>query len=214
MPVRPEPSLFDGGVSLLQLLRDATRRQHAAIEKVIGLDASFTLRHYIATLQAFDSFLHVWEARAASALPSRLRPWFWSRSRGALARRDLTELSAGTEASVFCAEQVTVASSAAAWGGMYVIEGSSLGGQVIAKALRQRFGITVDHGGSFFGSRGASTAGLWREFCAAMAAEVGTAPRARAQACQAAKQTFDVLGALFTKTLGREAGEPREPAES
>ena len=214
MPVRPETSLSDGGVYLLQLLRDATRQQHAAIEHVIRLDASFTLQRYVATLQAFDSFLHAWEPVAASALPSRLQPWFWTRSRGALARRDLSWLSACPETDELCAEQVTVGSSAAAWGGMYVVEGSSLGGQVIAKTLQQQFGITVDNGGAFFGSRGANTAVLWREFCATMAEEVGEAPLACAQACQAATKTFEVLRALFTKTLARGEGESREPAES
>ena len=50
----------------MQMLRDKTRQQHAAIENVIRLDASFTLQRYAATLQASDSFLLVWEAMAAA----------------------------------------------------------------------------------------------------------------------------------------------------
>ena len=214
MPVQLEASQPNGGVSLLEMLRDATQQQHAAIENVIRLDASFTLQRYIATLQAFDGFLYAWETMAAAALPDRLRPWFWNRSRGALARQDLKHLRASRGSGEFCTEHLNIAPGAEVWGGMYVIEGSSLGGQIIAKILTRKFGITVDNGGAFFGSRGAGTARLWGEFCAVMATEVGEAQPAHAQACQGAIQTFEILKGLFTKTLAWVEGGHQEPAES
>ncbi len=191
--------------SLLHQLRVATRADHAAIEAALGLDGSFDLDKYITALQGFDAFLHWWEPCAAAALPARLRPWFEARRRGHLARADLALLRAPTRHALFTAPRMQIQSAAQAWGGLYVMEGSSLGAQVIAKRLADRLGIGVDNGGAFFGTRGAAIAPLWREFCVQIELEVGTDITARDQACRAAVQVFVQLRAMF------DAGRPHPP---
>lgn len=182
--------------SVLQLLRVATRAEHAAIEAALGLDGAFDLARYIAALRAFDAFLHLWEPRASAALPVRLRPWFEVRRRGHLARADLSLLGASTQR-VPCDAVMPVASQAQALGAMYVVEGSCLGGQVIARRAADRFGIGVDNGGSFFGARGAATQPLWRQFCERPELEVGADSIAREQACRAAVLAFAQQRAIF-----------------
>ena len=52
-------------------------------------------------------------------------------------------------------------------GTFYVLEGSTLGGMIIAKQLKVRLGIDETNGGAFFFGRGKETATMWREFGAA-----------------------------------------------
>ncbi len=187
--------------SVLHLLRVATRAEHAAIEAVLGLDGAFDLARYIAALQGFDAFLRLWEPRAAAALPARLRPWFEARRRGHLARADLALLGALSRPALRAVPVVQIRSAAQALGGMYVVEGSSLGAQVIARRLADRFGIGLDNGGAFFGARGAATVPLWREFCGQLELEVATDNTARDQACRGAVQAFEQLRATFDAGL-------------
>ena len=49
-------------------------------------------------------------------------------------------------------------------GMLYVIEGSTLGGQLISKHLTKKHGITPETGGRFFGGYGENTSALWLDF--------------------------------------------------
>jgi heme oxygenase len=99
--------------------------------------------------------------------------------------------------------RIVVPSSAFAYGAMYVIEGSALGGQTIAERVWRRHGIGPHGGASFFGGRGEQTAAMWREFRHKLVAEVGTAPAAFAQAEAGAHATFDGLTSVLD-VLARE----------
>jgi heme oxygenase len=48
---------------------------------------------------------------------------------------------------------------------MYVMEGSTLGGQIIARHVQTSLFLTQDHGNAFFRGHGAQTGPLWKEFC-------------------------------------------------
>jgi len=52
--------------------------------------------------------------------------------------------------------------SGAAWGSLYVLEGSTLGGQVIEAALAAQAGSPAS-GLTYFNDRGRRTGALWRE---------------------------------------------------
>lgn len=49
-------------------------------------------------------------------------------------------------------------------GMLYVVEGSTMGGQVIARCLQQGIGITADTGGRFFSGHAEETMRCWGEF--------------------------------------------------
>jgi heme oxygenase len=49
-------------------------------------------------------------------------------------------------------------------GCMYVLEGSTLGGQIISRHLKQSLDITPENGGAFFISYGAELGKRWKEF--------------------------------------------------
>lgn len=51
-----------------------------------------------------------------------------------------------------------------AFGALYVIEGSTLGGQVISKMISKQLGLDGDAGISFFKSYGEQTMAMWEKF--------------------------------------------------
>lgn len=82
---------------------------------------------------------------------------------------------------------------AGAMGVLYVVEGSTLGGRIIARELERSIGVTPDAGGQFYASYGDDRGPRWTTFKGALDA-FGTAhPEAVDAAVRAAADTFDVL---------------------
>lgn len=188
----------------MQALRSATASHHAAIEDLLQLDGSAELRRFGAALQVFEAFLRVWEPLAAKALPLAMRPWFEAHRRGQLAAGDLRALRLPA-IDLESLPRLPMTSPAMAIGSAYVIEGSALGGLVIAKSMADRFGIAAGNGASYFSARGRSTAAVWREFCAHLEQELANDPAATAQACDAACLTFERLAQAFGGHLPAQA---------
>jgi len=184
----------------LQALRAATDSRHAAIEALLQLDSSTDRSRFAAALQVFEAFLRDWEPLAAQALPQRMRTWFEAHRRGHLATADVRRLGlAPLELGGLATP--TTASPAAALGSAYVIEGSALGGMVIARAMQDRFGIGRANGATFFSARGGATVRIWREFCAQLESELADDADAIGQACDGACLTFDLLAQAFREHL-------------
>ncbi len=74
-------------------------------------------------------------------------------------------------------------------GAMYVVEGSMLGGQYIARMLAKKMSITPQNGGRFFHGYGELTGDRWNEF-GAIANAAGRYPAERAKIIVAAKRMF------------------------
>ena len=75
-------------------------------------------------------------------------------------------------------------------GALYVLEGSTLGGRLIARHLQPTFGFRDGKGDAYFRGHGDQTGALWREITAAIAAlPEGDSP----EVIEAAKRTFDAF---------------------
>ena len=192
------------GASILQSLRQATDGRHRALEALDTLKLPLQRGRFVQALQGFEVFLTVWEPLLMRAMPIRLHEWLARRSRCALARNDLENLDRGHIAHrglrEHCSQRVRgidLGSVAAAFGSMYVLEGSRLGGQVIARAAHQVVDIGVQNATYFSGS-GSATGGEWREFLVLLDAEVAEDAQSHAAASISARKTFDTLIAIFT----------------
>jgi heme oxygenase (biliverdin-IX-beta and delta-forming) len=186
-----------GPAGPLTALRAATRAHHDRIDRLMDLPCLRDRAHYARVLQVFDAFLSAWEPAVAAALPASRHPWLQARSRRPFLACDLRALGIRSldEAAPFPA----LPSAAAAWGSLYVLEGSALGGQVITRNLAQA-GLHPSNGAAYFHGWGAATAGLWREFRDLLAAELAH-PQALDEACDAARNTFDTLTQLLESAL-------------
>lgn len=92
-------------------------------------------------------------------------------------------------------------SYAKALGTMYVLEGSTLGGQVITKNLR-RHAFIGDHNLQFFNHYGSETMNYWRTFLAVLAQ---ANPSLEDEIVESAKNAFKRFAAVFAASPSRSA---------
>ena len=183
-------------------LRLTTRAEHGRLDHILRLDEPMALERYGAILCGFDAFLRAWEPRLHAALPERLQPWFRARRRGGFASADVEWLRAvaglaPNVASAPPAAALPLDDLAEAMGSLYVIEGSALGGRVIAPQLKRTLGLDQGRGASYFNGFGGETGAMWANFRTQAALEIGDSSRDTLRACQSAKRTFAALIELF-----------------
>ena len=63
-----------------------------------------------------------------------------------------------------CDQLPVIDSSAACLGVLYVLEGATLGGQILRREISARLGLEADNGAAFLDVYGAATGRRWREF--------------------------------------------------
>ncbi|WP_157271651.1 biliverdin-producing heme oxygenase [Azohydromonas aeria] len=194
----------DEALPQLGALRRACAGRHEAIEALLRLDEALEPARYARVLAGFAAFVPRWEALVRARLPARLHGWFDARSRLPLLRRDLAALHLAPAAVDDPVAALALPDLGAALGSMYVLEGSALGGQLIARQLRQRWDMGPDNGAGWFTGHGARTGALWADFRACLARELGQDAAALASACAAGAATFDALLRCFEQVLGAE----------
>lgn len=179
-------------LDLLARLRAETRPQHEALEAALDLlSPRLDLARYQHILLGFDAFWREWQPRAHGLLAAEPDLIRGRDRRPALAAdRDFFGLDAtqlpGT------APLPDMINADAALGSLYVMEGSTLGGQVIARHLESHLGLRDGRGYRYFLGYGTSNGAMW----AAMRARLAKHPTngvVADRAVMAAKQTFDSL---------------------
>lgn len=193
---------------VLAALRQATADAHRRIETVASLDTLADRAGLVRVLTAFSAFHAVWEPAAQAVLPPADAAWLAARSRRDWLAQDLRALAAAGEplaALPALPVALQLPDAAAAWGSVYVLEGSTLGGQLIARHLRDTLGLTPETGARYHAGHGPRTAARWRECGERLQAALGTDAAACERACAAAVHTFDVLAAVLQCALHRPA---------
>lgn len=160
--------------SLLQTLRRETERSHRSLEENHRLSAllspEITREVYVDILMRFYALYKNFE-RDVSNRPE----WqeggfdFGSRMKTPLLRQDLDFFGINEDAcrglslrevSFRCGDFPSLL------GTLYVTEGSTLGGQIIARHLERNLDLDARRGAAFFYGYGADTGRRWRGFCA------------------------------------------------
>jgi heme oxygenase (biliverdin-IX-beta and delta-forming) len=169
--LRAAVALGPGLSSFCARLRAATQDEHAAVERQIRLpDGIATLEMYRDLLRGFLA-VHRPLGRAILALPGWEITGIDPRERVRIAdlEADLRALGADPACLHRPEEHVRPGGSiAGALGTLYVLEGSTLGGLVIARALRERFGDAIVGAMAFLAGRGPQTVPMWRRFKTAL----------------------------------------------
>lgn len=182
-------------MSILAVLREQTRTEHQAIEQTLGLMSdTLTGAEYRRTLERFYGFWLPVEARLRQAHGlDAIGIDLTAREKTPLLALDLLALDVEAPSGArLCGELPQVGSAAAALGCLYVIEGASLGGQVISRHLRARLDITPATGGRFFHGYGERTGEMWRAF-GAVVSGFSLTDTAQAEMVEAAIATFRLL---------------------
>lgn len=154
---------------LLARVREATATLHRDLEAVLDISAQVQTRtQYEALLQRFHAFYAPWEAgllkygeweELSLSLPKRMRVPRLEQDLAALEHQPF-EKRAETH------ELPNLATFARALGSLYVLEGSTLGGQVLTRHF-EAMGIPSE-GLHFFRSHGQEVGRFWKEFCGAL----------------------------------------------
>ena len=180
---------------VLERLRAETRPQHDAIETALDLTSgTLTLGTYRRTLARFHGFYRPLEVgvQAVGGWADRGLD-LAERWKTPLLEADLRALGVDDPAALpVCTDLPPHATVAAAFGCLYVLEGATLGGQVISQLLRNRLGVTPEAGGRFFYAYGDRTGAMWQAFRAALTASV-VKPCDAEEVVWAAKDTFQKL---------------------
>jgi heme oxygenase len=173
-------------------LRAATEAAHRQLEERMSLlDAGLTLARYRGYLERFHGLYRPLEARldrlpfadaGLSLAPRRKVP---------MLEADLLRLGTDPGSLPVCTALPSVGTLAEGLGVLYVLEGATLGGQVIRRHLDSRLGVGPDNGGAFFVSYGARVGEMWSTFQLALGAFAATHPEARGALIGAARGTFE-----------------------
>lgn len=186
-------------------LRLHTRAQHERIEAALDIPASIrNYNDYVRLLGAFYGFylpletaLFLHEA-ALSDIGVKLSV----RRKAHRVRDDLQSLRVSGEA----IDKLALCSSPAlptwrhALGSLYVVEGSTLGGQVIARQLRHHLNLQPHLHLRFFLAYGPRTGTMWRAFVTSLN-ELNLAAEETADVLQGAAETFETLAGWMAVRL-------------
>ena len=179
-------------MSLHQRLRAATASSHQGLEDALDWRARVaTLPGYRALLARFHGFHAAYEPAIGLALADEA---FWGpRRRFAALAADLAHLGMPDAeiATLPRPSAVTFADEAAAMGALYVLEGSTLGGQVIGRHIGAVHGLT-QAGLAYYRAHGRQTGVMWNAFRARLDRLSGD-PEAEAAALATGTATFDAL---------------------
>ncbi len=147
---------------MMSRLRADTRPAHDALDRALNLDeltaSPERYRELLARMYGFHAPL---EPRLQRAL----RGIVTLRGRSSLLAEDLSRLGLDDlDGIARCADLPPLSEPTVALGVAYVLEGSALGGQVVARVVRDRLGLGADSGVAFFSSRGRHVGVEWRAF--------------------------------------------------
>lgn len=158
-------------VGVLQMLRSATALQHKALEARLPLThVSLDLPTYRRIIEAYYGFHAALQTRIAQFLaPDALDP---EREKVQALIKDLQALGLSDtqiDRLPLCAELPDLDSEARLLGIMYVMEGATLGGQVLRRIIADKLSVDAETGGEFLDVYGRDTGRLWKAFLSRLA---------------------------------------------
>ncbi|MBF9196191.1 biliverdin-producing heme oxygenase [Microvirga terrestris] len=180
-------------MTILARLKTETRAAHDRIETAMDLDRRIASREaYRDLLIRFYGFHKAWEEEAAGQAPDR--GFFERRRKTQHLVKDLEALGLKSEDIIRlpqCRPLMPLLGSEAVLGSMYVVEGSTLGGTIIAREVERRLGFTAETGCAYFRSYGRDIAAMWRSFGAVLLE--ASSPKVDDLIVESAQKTFTVM---------------------
>lgn len=180
----------------LSYLRQATRAEHEGTESTVPLmKEALTRAEYVQTLQRMYRAVAAWDAWSGQHVPARLANLLHGRQRSSLLAADLAALNATTPEDQAPVTLPSVTTEAEFLGRMYVMEGSTLGGQYIARHVEETLALEPGVGDAYFRGYGERTGAMWKAFQAVL---VEVPERQTEEVVQAAKAMFAFFGACMS----------------
>ena len=198
---------------ILKHLKEATRSRHTALESRLPLLDPHLARH------AYREFVHLFFGYYEPLEEKLMAQPCWESIGFDYAERrktprlveDLVALGDSVEAIeglARCQNLPALANPGQVLGCLYVVEGATLGGQIISRHLQSGLGLNATSGASFFSGYGPQTGSRWKAFCAMLEANADKNGNHH-DMVDSARQTFETLGQwLFPKYPAFSADTP------
>ncbi len=187
-------------------LRARTLTLHEEAERALNLEGR------LSSIDAYCGLLRtLWQLHAGYEAAFADRSWsstpidFAARRRSDMLLTDLRVL--GTADIPPAPLHAPVNGLFEAIGCLYVLEGSTLGGQIILRRAEERLGLTADAGSSFFRGYGTKTGAMWKELVDA----INLIPADSANAAtveDGAKRTFSRFTNVLSDTNAQKRAVP------
>jgi heme oxygenase len=198
-----QPEKMIDNDSILAQLKARTAHQHQATEDTVDLmREDYTLDEYRNLLTRFYGFYAPFEAKMRDAIAANGVEFNHHE------RLNTPKLVADLKALGLSEDEISaiettgdlpnLGSKERIFGSLYVIEGSTLGGQVISRHLKSKFDLDTDKGAAFFSGYGKDTGKMWNEYREAVTnfAENGAD---REEIIAGANETFEKIGNALAK---------------
>jgi heme oxygenase len=147
---------------LNEQLKESTQPSHLALEKkmVSMIKRIRTRQDYVKFLKLMYGYYSALEGRVQDYLAD---VEISNRRKAQRLLEDIKHFESSSTPEV-CKDLPPITSHAEALGAMYVMEGSTMGGKIIAKMIKGQAGIDGPSGFSFFNGYGEDSAKMWEEF--------------------------------------------------
>lgn len=156
-------------IGLRSTIRTRTRLLHERVEARTLCEGWLDDRRLYALLLSRLLTLHMQLESHAYRFRAELHEFdLAGRSRRSHIEADLDAMDAAERVVAQRVPGLSLASAGYVLGGLYVVEGATLGGAIVAKRVAQRLGLTSGQGCAYFSSYGADTGRRWSEFCAVL----------------------------------------------
>ncbi|GAB7532827.1 biliverdin-producing heme oxygenase [Pseudomonas sp. 3A(2025)] len=175
---------------MLDVLRARTGQLHVQLEKRMPFFApQLDHRLYTRLIQAYYGFYQPLETALtrSACVPAGLD--LAVRLKVPTLLRDLEALGTAPASLALCTQVPPIDSPGACLGVLYVLEGATLGGQVLRRQIHATLGLDEHSGAGFLNVYGPDTGRHWKAFLALLAGQPAD-PALHEAAAQAAHSTF------------------------
>jgi heme oxygenase len=147
-------------------LKSYTRTNHQELEKLLvsQMRSIQTQEEYIDLLQLFYNYFGAVEAQINPYIGQEHLDDYLERRKTSRLRDDILALGGDASTTITPEDLPEVKNLLQAFGALYVLEGSTLGGPHISKMLQRQLNKPDTEGLSFFNSYGEETMTMWERF--------------------------------------------------
>jgi len=149
------------------IVKESTQPLHREVEELLlpKLTAISSRAEYAAILKMFYGYFFPLEQRIQRLITANELPDIAERRKAAFILRDLESINVSTGDMALCTGLPFMENEAQAFGALYVLEGSTLGGKMIAKMLLKNQALAISEDAvHFFSGYRDETGSKWKAF--------------------------------------------------
>jgi heme oxygenase (biliverdin-IX-beta and delta-forming) len=191
-------------VPLAAMVKDLTKTEHEEVEQLLlpYLASVQSTGDYAVILKMFYGYFLPLEKKIEAFITPAILPDIAERRKASAILHDLSAIGQEVDSLSLSPHLPKIENAAQAMGALYVLEGSTLGGKMIAKMLRNNEALSLtDDKLSFFSGYGEETGSKWKTFL-----HVLNQQESRSDVVKGANETFFYLKSWMQQSFSHDQG--------